>query len=70
MLLSLSFTHTDTLTHTNAHLIDSTTEAHTTQTLSRQEQWAGSNLVGRRSTRPATDGMRHGGSGMASGHTS
>ena len=71
MSLSLSFTHTDTLSHTNTHLLDSAAEAHTDrQTLSRQEQWAGANLGGRRSTRPAADGMRRGGSGMASGHTS
>ena len=63
MSLSLSVTHTPVL--------DSAAEAHThTQTLSRQEQWAGANLGGRRSTRPAADGMCRGGIGMTSGHTS
>ncbi len=67
MSLSLSFTHTDTLTHPNTHLL----EAHThRQALRRQEQWAEANLGGRRSTRPAADGIRRGGIGMASGYTS
>ena len=71
MSLSLSFTHNDTLTHPNTHLLDSAAEAHThRQALRRQEQWAEANLGGRRSTIPAADGMRRGGIGMASGYTS
>ena len=71
MSFSLSFTHTDTISHTNTHLLDSAAEAHThRQAIRRQEQWAEANLGGRRSTRPAADGMRRGGIGMASGYTS
>ena len=71
MSISLSFTHSDTLTHTNTHLLENAAEAHAhRQTLSRQEQWSGANLGGRRSTRPATDGMSRGGIGMSSGLTS